>query len=77
MTTSLIGKQVAVANKARVAWIAAAASPAALGLSVLFLVVGFVGMRLRKGESVSLPAAVAFYGGAVGGVMIQQLAIGS
>ena len=27
--------------------------------------VGFVGMRLRKGTSVSLPAGVAFYAGTV------------
>ena len=61
----------------KIATVLAAASPGALGLSVLFLVVGFVAMRLRRGKSVSLPAAVAFYGGAVGVVMVQQLAIGS
>jgi Flp pilus assembly protein protease CpaA len=61
----------------KIATMLAAASPAALGLSVLFLVVGFVAMRLRRGESVSLPAAVAFYGGSVGVAVVQQLAIGS
>jgi Flp pilus assembly protein protease CpaA len=43
----------------------AALSPAALGLGVLLLVVGFVGLRLRRGESASLPAAMGFYGGAL------------
>jgi Flp pilus assembly protein protease CpaA len=43
----------------------AAVSPAALGVGVLLLVVGFLGMRLWQGRSASLPAAVGFYGGAV------------
>ena len=34
----------------KIATVLAAASPAALGLSVLFLVAGFVGIRLRRGE---------------------------
>lgn len=42
----------------------AAVSPAALGVGVLLLVVGFVGLRLWTGRSASLPAAVGFYGGA-------------
>ena len=43
----------------------AAVSPMALGVGVLLLVAGFVGMRLSRGEAASLPAAVAFCGGAV------------
>ena len=44
----------------------AAVSPAALGMGVLLLVLAFLGMRLRRGKAASLPAAVGFYGGAVG-----------
>lgn len=50
----------------KLATIIAAVSPMALGVGVLLLVAGFVGLRMRKGDSASLPAAVGFYGGAVG-----------
>ena len=49
----------------KLATIIAAVSPAALGVGVLLLVTGFVGMRMWQGRSVSLPAAVGLYGGAV------------
>jgi hypothetical protein len=51
----------------------AAANPTALGLSVLLLVIGFMAMRLRRGESVSLPPAVAFYGGSVGMALVEGI----
>ncbi|MBI1299742.1 hypothetical protein GC175_32865 [bacterium] len=57
----------------KIATVLAAASPVALGLSVLVLVVGFVDMRLRRGESVSLPAAVAFYGGSVVMALVEGI----
>jgi len=44
----------------------AAVSPPALGVGVVLLLLAFLGMRLRRGEATSLPAAVAFYGGALG-----------
>ncbi|MBI3957340.1 MAG: hypothetical protein HY328_00925 [Chloroflexi bacterium] len=49
----------------KLATLVAATSPAALGMGVTLLVLGFVGVRLRKEESASLPAAVGFSGGAV------------
>lgn len=60
------GMQSMGAADAKLATLLAATSPAVLGLGVLFLVAGFVGLRLRRGEATSLPAAVAFYGGALG-----------
>ncbi|MCL4831139.1 MAG: hypothetical protein KJZ86_01825 [Caldilineaceae bacterium] len=56
----------------KLATIIAAVSPAALGMGVLLLVAGFVGLRLRKGEAASLPAAVGFYGGTVGVALLRQ-----
>jgi Flp pilus assembly protein protease CpaA len=50
----------------KMATLIAAVSPIALGMGVLLLVLGFVGVRLWRGQSASLPAGVAFYGGAVG-----------
>jgi Flp pilus assembly protein protease CpaA len=50
----------------KMATLIAAVSPVALGIGGLVLALGFVGMRLWKGKSVSLPAGVAFYVGAVG-----------
>lgn len=46
----------------KLATLITATSPVALGLGVLLLVAGFVGLRLWKGGSASLPAAVEFYG---------------
>jgi Flp pilus assembly protein protease CpaA len=50
----------------KMATLIAAVSPLALGMGGVLLALGFVGMRLWRGQSVSLPAGVAFYVGAVG-----------
>jgi len=59
----------------KLATIIAAVSPAALGVGVLLLVMGFVGLRLRRGEATSLPAVVGFYAGTVGLVLVEGIRI--
>lgn len=54
----------------KLATIIAAVSPVALGVGVLFLVLAFVGLRLRRGEAASLPAAVALYVGAISAFLL-------
>lgn len=49
----------------KLAVLAAAVDPAALGLGTIFLALGFLAVRARHGEGRSLPAAVALYLGAV------------
>jgi Flp pilus assembly protein protease CpaA len=53
----------------------AAVSPVALSIGGLVLALGFVGMRLWRGQSVSLPAGVAFYMGAVGVALVTAMGI--
>lgn len=60
----------------KMATLIAAVSPLALAIGGLFLALGFVGMRLQKGESASLPAGVAFYAGAVGVALATAIGTG-
>jgi Flp pilus assembly protein protease CpaA len=57
----------------KLATVIAAVSPPALGVGVALLLVGFVAQRLHRGEATSLPAAVAFYGGALGVALAEAV----
>ena len=54
----------------KLATLIAAVSPATLGMGVVFLVVWFLCVRLRRGASGSLPAAVALYVGAISAFLL-------
>ncbi|MBX2998813.1 MAG: prepilin peptidase [Caldilineaceae bacterium] len=61
----------------KMATLIAAVSPPALGMGGLMLALGFVGMRLWKGKSASLPAGIAFYAGAVEMALFTVTGIGT
>ena len=57
----------------KLATIIAAVNPLALGICVVLLVVWFLCLRLYTRESGSLPAAVAFYVGAISALLLTTL----
>jgi hypothetical protein len=55
----------------KLATLVAAVTPLGLGLGVVWLILGFAGMRLWRGQAQSLPGAVGLYLGAVVAGLVQ------